>query len=119
MIAANLVAYESGPKWFAISENTPKAAEPDNERTIINGNTSTGTDNLFSIGDRILPHISIAPEALNIDIATSIATRYGMMFIATVNPSFAPSVNASYIGTFLINPKVNMTTRIIGKIHNE
>ena len=43
---------------------------------------------------------SMAPEALNIPMATSMATRKGIILTATPNPSLAPSINASYTFTF-------------------
>ena len=95
MTAHNLVAYASGPSFCAISVNNPSVAEPDNERVIITGIESTGMDNLFNTGARQFDIQSIAPDALNIDIQTIIATRYGIMFTATLNPSFAPSTKAS------------------------
>ena len=38
---------------------------------------------------------SIAPEALNIPMATRIAMRYGIIRTAISKPSFAPSTNDS------------------------
>ena len=48
--------------------------------------------------------MSMAPDALKTPIATSIATRYGIILTAVVNPSFAPSTNASYTFTFFLMP---------------
>lgn len=45
--------------------------------------------------------ISIHPLARNIPTATSIAMRYGIMLIAVLNPSFAPSMKVSYTLIFL------------------
>lgn len=61
----------------------------------------------------LIPHISkhhaspfssssIAPHALNIPTATSMAMRYGIIPTAVLNPSLAPSINASYTFIFLI-----------------
>ena len=47
---------------------------------------------------------SIAPDARNTPMATSMAMRYGMMRTAVANPSFAPSMNASYTFTFFLTP---------------
>ena len=47
---------------------------------------------------------SIAPEARNTPMATSMAMRYGMMRTAVEKPSFAPSMKASYTFTFFLTP---------------
>ena len=70
-------------------------------------------------GPKRLPAISMIPEALNIDIPTIMATRYGIMLTETLKPSFAPSVNTSYIGTFLIKPVVSIIIKIAGSIQSE
>ena len=75
--------------------------------------------NKFSTGANAFAHISIAPLALNMDMPTIIATKYGIIFIATLKPSFAPSVNSSYTGTFFIKPIVKISIKRTGKAHNE
>lgn len=52
---------------------------------------------------------SISPAARNTAIATSIATRYGMMPTATPKPSFAPSTKASYTFTRRTAPATRKT----------
>ena len=102
-----------------MSEKTPKAAEPDSDLTIIIGIVSAGMLKWFNIGFKAFPAISIIPEALNIDIATMIATKYGIIFTATLKPSFAPSVNVSYNGTFFISPNVKINIIMDGNAQRE
>ena len=61
-----------------MSEKIPRAPEPDNERTSIIGIVSAGTLNFARSGAQTTPICSIIPEARNIDIATIMATKYGI-----------------------------------------
>ena len=109
----------SGPRVWAISENIPSAAEPDSGLTIIIGIISAGILKWASNGANVSPANSIIPEALSIDIATIIATRYGIILTETLKPSFAPSVKTSYIGTFLISPIVKISIIIKGNAQSD
>ena len=76
----------------------PDINKSDVSYKIIDNNTLiTGLDALKFIGKDAIPEIikSIAPEALKIPIATRIATRNGIILIAILKPSFAPSIKAS------------------------
>ena len=66
-----------------MSEKTPRAPEPESERTIINGKTSEVIWNFVKTGAKSFAKRSIAPLALNIEIPTIIATKYGIIFTAT------------------------------------
>lgn len=60
---------------------------------------------------------SIAPEARNTPIPTKMATRYGMIVTAVLNPSLAPSMNVSYTLIFLripltMNPQMIVNNKV-------
>jgi hypothetical protein len=92
----------------------PLAPLPDNGLIIAIGNTSAGIPIRLVTGEHTLAKKSIAPEALNIPIDTSMATRKGIILTAVLNPSLAPSVKASYTLTFLTRPYKGMNKRISG-----
>ena len=86
---------------MANSEKIPSAAEPDSGLVIIIGKVSVGIFNFVKRGFNKFDSISIAPDALKIENATINATKYGIIEIASLNPSFAPSTNSSYTFIFL------------------
>jgi hypothetical protein len=59
------------------------------------GMNSVGSPNAVSALPRPLTIRSSVPDARNTPIATRIAMRYGMIRMATLKPSFAPSMKAS------------------------
>ena len=59
------------------------------------GSVSGGIPIRLVTGARTAISSSMAPLARKMPIATSIATRYGMIRIATLKPSLAPSTNTS------------------------
>ena len=78
-----------------MSEKTPIVAEPESERVSISGIMSVGMLKNVKTGASAVPIHSKTPDALSIEIPTIIATKYGIILIATLNPSFAPSVKTS------------------------
>jgi hypothetical protein len=86
---------ESGPWTDIISAIIPNDPLPDRGRIIAMGSASAGIPIKLVTGCKIKISHPIAPPALKIPIATSIATRKGMILIAILNPSFAPSTNFS------------------------
>ena len=87
-----------------MSASTASDPPPLSGRVIAIGRISGGMPMGPRTGRRPLIIHSIAPDARNIPIAKRIATRYGMMRTATLNPSFAPVTNSSYTATRLISP---------------
>ena len=75
--------------------NRPNDPLPDNGLIIARGTFSGGKPIAFKKGDIREINSSIAPEALNIPMATRIAMRYGIIRTAISKPSFAPSTNDS------------------------
>ncbi len=53
---------------------------------------------------------SITPLALNIAMATNIASKNGIIETATSNPCLAPSTNCSYVFCPLRQPIINTAT---------
>ena len=94
-MAASLDVYELISLFEIMSENTPIAALPDNDLTNARGRISAGRCILFKNPEQINDKDSIIPDALNMEIATIIATRYGIILKLTLAPSFAPSIKAS------------------------
>lgn len=90
---------ESAPYVFIASIMNPRAPVPLSGFMNAVGNASTKL-----VSAPVVPTIhripsmtkSSAPLALNIPTATSMAMRNGIMRIAVLNPSLAPSMNASY-----------------------
>ncbi len=82
----------------------PKAPDPDSGRTRAIGSTSAGRPTGPVIGASTLASASIAPAPRKAPTTARIATRKGMIRTATLNPSFAPSTNASYTFTPLTQP---------------
>ena len=101
MVAPILAMRESGPWVLIRSVNNPKDPLPDNGRISAKGRFSGGNPIRVKTGERKLSNKSRAPEARNMPIATSIATRYGIILTEIVKPSFAPSTKVSYTFTFL------------------
>lgn len=86
---------ESGP-WVANkSFIIPEAPPPDRGLIIAIGRTSPGIPINFVTGENIEVTKSIAPEALNMPMATSMATKKGIILTAVSKPSLAPSAKAS------------------------
>ena len=104
---------ESAPYCIIASTISPRAPLPLSGR--INAVGKAGTKSVFSphnANNQPIPCTSrsIAPLARNIPTATSIAIRYGIIPTAVLNPSFAPSINASYTFTrFTIPAIINHT----------
>ena len=74
---------------------SPSAPEPEKGRTIAIGKTSGGSPKGPVTGPTTFARASIAPAPRKAPTAARMATRKGMMRMATVNPSFAPSTKAS------------------------
>ena len=73
----------------------PIAPEPDSGRSIAIGRASAGIP-INAVAGAIQPMSrSRLPDARNIPTATRIATRYGIIRMATWNPSRAPSTSDS------------------------
>jgi hypothetical protein len=86
---------ESGP-WVVI-RSVVNASEPlpVSDRRMASGTSSAGKPVDVTSGRRATISKSMAPEPRNIPMATRIPTRKGMIFTATSNPSFAPSMKTS------------------------
>ena len=78
----------------------PSDAPPEKDLMMACGRISDGHPIKLVTGSKIAHSQSIAPDARNIPIAHSIAVRYGIIITAVEKPSFAPSVNTEYTGTF-------------------
>jgi len=89
----------SGPCAFTNSAKSPIVALPLKGLTSTTGSKSAGNPTRFSTGASHCATIWMPPAARNIPTATRIATRYGIIRIATLKPSLAPSTNSSYTFT--------------------
>ena len=95
---------ESGPLVAMISLIMPRAAVPEIGRMMARGTISGGMPSASNAG-RIRPtKNSSAPDSRKMVMATSIPIRKGMIDTAILIPSFPPSTNVSYVGTFLMVP---------------
>src|SRR5260370_23173005 len=89
----------SAPSCLTKSVRTAVEPLPLNGRIKIIGSSAGGNRTQFRNGFRRSCKRVNAPESRNTAMATSIPTRYGMIFTAIEKPSFAPSTNSEYTAT--------------------
>src|SRR5438034_9866665 len=110
---------ESGPRLLRISATNPRDPEPDNGLKIPTGRASAGIPILPVRGPANRTSKSSPPDARNIPTMTRMATRFGMIRTATLNPSLAPSTSDSYTLTPLAHPKSSSDAMSAGSTQKE
>lgn len=98
-----------------VSSIMARAALPENGLTSAVGSASTKRVSQPALAaSQRMPSSrkSSAPEARSTPTAHSIATRYGSRLLAMSKPSLAPSMKASYTGTFLQAPTMRKASRM-------
>src|SRR5699024_4009504 len=111
MVDAKRPIKESGPNVWMSSLVIPSASVPEIGRTSARGRISGGTPTCSNHGEMRLKNASIAPDARNIVMDTSMPTKKGSKENAICTPSFPPSTNNSEVGSFF-KVLVNRTSKI-------
>ena len=109
MTPAALPAKESGPTSCMILSATTRDPLPETGRRKISDIRSSGILKKSKTGFEIFSMKSIAPDDVRASIAMNIPIIKGKISIHVFSPSFAPSMNTSYIGVFFDIPYSRIT----------